>query len=311
MPDPVITVENISKSFDKNVIFESCSVSVVQGSVFGLVGLNGSGKTTFIRLLLGLLMPGRGRISVLGHDPWKHDPAYFKKIGVILDHDGFSGNLTVAENMLFFAEAKGMGKSQVAAYIEETWKDTFLHAEFYGGRKKVKYFSRGQKMQCAICRAFLSRPVLYFLDEPTVALDVDAIDHFYSLVKQARDSGATVLISSHQLSAIEDLCDTVGMLHNKNITIVKPGPGASDKQSWMIRCNGDADARFGRTIENVCGFSAVFRDGAWHFPVTDAEIQIPRIVAALVSDGCRVYEVMAEAGSLKDRIRNSRNGSVG
>ena len=110
-------------------------------------------------------------------------------------------------------------------------------------RKKVKYLSRGQKMQCAICRAFLSRPDVHFLDEPTVALDVDAIDHFYSLVMRARGRGATVFISSHQLSAIEDLCDSVGMLHNKAITIVASASmgGAGGPVSWMVRCDGDAE----------------------------------------------------------------------
>jgi ABC-type multidrug transport system ATPase subunit len=309
MPQTVINVENISKSFDKNVIFENCSLSIEAGTVFGLVGLNGSGKTTFIRLLLGLLKPERGGISVLGHDPWKHDPHYFKKLGVILDHDGFAGNMTIAENLRIFAEAKGLDTQQVRAYVEERWKNTFLYDEFFGAKKKVKYLSRGQKMQCAICRAFLPQPDVYFLDEPTVALDVDAIDHFYSLVTHARDRGVTVLISSHQLSAIEDLCDCVGMLHNRNVTIVaSASPGsAGGPVSWMVRCDRDADARFGKIIENICGFPAVFSDSAWHFKVTGPQTSVPEIVRQLASDGCRILEVGAEAESLKDRIRSSRS----
>jgi ABC-type multidrug transport system ATPase subunit len=258
-------------------------------------------------MLLGLLKPGRGGISVLGYDPWKHDPSYFKMLGVILDHDGFTGNLNIAENISLFADAKGMTARQVRAYIEENWKNTFLHDEFFSGRKKVKHLSRGQKMQCAICRAFLSWPAAYFLDEPTVALDVDAIDHFYSLVAQARGRGATVLISSHQLSAIEDLCDCVGMLHNKNVTIVKSPGSVGGPVSWMVRCDRDADARFGKIIENICGFPAVFSDSAWHFKVKEPETAVPEIVRLLVSDGCRILAVGAETESLKDRIRSSRS----
>jgi ABC-type multidrug transport system ATPase subunit len=307
MPEPVIQLENISKSFDKNVIFDNCSLSIPAGSVFGLVGLNGSGKTTFIRMLLGLLKPGRGNISVLGYNPWKHDPAYYKKLGVILDHDGFAGTMTIAENLGIFAEAKGMDERQVRAYIEEQWKNTFLYDEYFAAKKKVKYLSRGQKMQCAICRAFLSRPDVHFLDEPTVALDVDAIDHFYSLVTQARDRGATVLISSHQLSAIEDLCDSVGMLHGKNVTIVRSMGSAGGPVSWMVRCDGNADARFGAIIESISGFPAVFRLGAWHFEVKGPETAVPEIVRRLASNGCNILEVGEETDSLKDRIRNSRS----
>jgi ABC-2 type transport system ATP-binding protein len=305
MPNPVITVDNISKGFDKNVIFEKCSVSIDQGAVFGLVGLNGTGKTTFIRMLLGLLKPANGTISVLGHDPWKHETAYFRKLGVMLDHDGFTGNLGIAENLSLFADAKGMGRHQVRAYVEEYWKSTFLYDEYFSAKKKVKFLSRGQKMQCAICRAFLSWPQVYLLDEPTVALDVDAIDHFYSLVKNARDRGATVLISSHQLSAIEDLCDTVGMLRDRNVTIVKSPGSAGGTASWMVRCAGDE--RFGKIIERICGFPAVFRDSAWHFEVRDPATAIPEIVRLLVSEGCSIFGVGTHAGSLKDRIKLSRS----
>jgi ABC-2 type transport system ATP-binding protein len=305
MPETAINVESISKSFDKNVIFENCSLSIRAKTVFGLVGLNGSGKTTFIRMLLGLLKPGQGAISVLGHDPWKHEKAYFKKLGVILDHDGFSGAMTVAENLGTFAEAKGLSSPQVRAYIEEQWKDTFLYDEYFAGKKKVKYLSRGQKMQCAICRAFLSQPEVYFLDEPTVALDVDAIDHFYSLVARTRSTGATVLISSHQLSAIEDLCDSVGMLHNKCVTIVKSAGLAGEPVSWMVRC--ESDEKFGKIIESVCGFPAIFREAAWQFEVKDPRATVPEIVRQLALGGCHIQEVGEETGSLKDRIRNSRS----
>jgi ABC-2 type transport system ATP-binding protein len=309
MAQPVLAVEHISRSFGKNVIFEDCSFSVETGSIFGLVGLNGSGKTTLIRMLLGLLKPGRGTIFVLGYNPWKHETTLFKKLGVILEHDGFAGNLTVADNVSLFAKAKGLGTQQVRSYIEDNWKSTFLYDEFFNGKKKVKHLSRGQKMQCAICRAFLPAPLVYFFDEPTVALDVDAIDHFYSLVRKARMNGATVLISSHQLSAIEDLCDTVGMLNSRNVSIVKTSGRDGRTESWMVRCDGDADARFGAVIEDVCGLPAVFRDNAWHFEVRKPETEIPEIVRRLAAGGCNILEVGPGGGSLREKLKSSSTRS--
>jgi ABC-2 type transport system ATP-binding protein len=301
MTDNIIEVLKLKKSFDKHVVFERCSVTIEKGTVFGLVGLNGSGKTTFIRMLLGLLKPQEGAIRVMGTDPWQHKSSYYRQLGVILDNDGFAGNMNIAENLRIFSQAKGMAWTQVEEYIDGYWQNTFIHKEIRGGKKKVKYLSRGQKMQCGICRAFLSWPQVYFLDEPTVALDVDAIDHFYSLVKHASSRGGTVLISSHQLSAIEELCDAVGMLDNNNITILKSGTEASLPKSWFVRCA--PNDKFGRAIEDICGFPSVYFDGAWHFPVVRPEHVVPKIVSALASLGCEIIEVRPEIDNLKDRIR--------
>ena len=129
MPKTVVDVQKLSRSFGKHSVFEDCSLSIDEGSVFGLVGMNGSGKTTLIRLLLGLLRPDQGKISVLGFDPWQHKAEYFKRLGVILDHDGFAGNMTVAENLGIFAAAKGIDFSQVESYVNHFWNDTFIKKE--------------------------------------------------------------------------------------------------------------------------------------------------------------------------------------
>ncbi len=305
MADTVITVDKLSKKFNDNIIFKDCSLTIEKGVVFGLVGLNGSGKTTFFRILLGLLKPQDGRVRVLGHDPWKHEPSYFKKLGVILDHDGFAGNLTVRDNLLVFGKAKGASQPDIEAYVDRFWKGTFLCDEFFSPKKKVKYFSRGQKMQCAICRAFLGSPPVLFLDEPTVALDVEAIDHFYSLVNHARAEGATVLISSHHIAAIEDLCDLVGLLRDKSIADLDLQTNDSSSQPWYIRCDGKEQSE---TVIQLHSKTPVeYYNNAWHFEVVNPQTAIPIIVSDLVSQGIKVLEVSTEKDSLKNKIR-LRNG---
>jgi len=192
MKNEIITINNLSKSFGNNVIFQNLSYSIKEGSIFGIVGLNGSGKTTFIKLLLGLLKPDNGNINILGFNPWKHKCDYYRQIGVILENDGFSGNLSVLENLKIFADAKKILWSYVKEYINSYWKNTFIEQEIIKNGKKVKLLSRGQKMQCAICRAFLLWPKVLFLDEPTVCLDLNAIEHFYNLIKVANKKGATI-----------------------------------------------------------------------------------------------------------------------
>jgi ABC-type multidrug transport system ATPase subunit len=309
MPNTVIEVKNLFKSFGKHLIFDNASVTIEAGRVFGLVGLNGSGKTTLIRMLLGLLRPDQGNVSVLGFDPWQHKAEYFRQLGVILDSDGFAGNMTVAQNLKIFAEAKRMAWRQVEEYIDEFWHDTFIAGEIRGGRKKVKLLSRGQKMQCGICRAFLSWPAAYFLDEPMVALDVDASEHFYRLVRRAQSKGGTIFISSHQLQAIEELCDAVGMLHNRCITILKSGAEAALPRPWFVRCG--AEEKFGTIIESICGFPPGYENGSWHFSVLQPEATIPKIVSGLVAAGCGIGEVGPETDNLKNRMRTHYRDAKG
>jgi ABC-type multidrug transport system ATPase subunit len=302
MRKTVIDARDLSKSFGKNAIFERCGISLEEGSVFGLVGLNGAGKTTLIRLLLGLLKPDAGNVSVLGFDPWQHNPEYYRRLGVMLEHDGFAGNLTVAENLKIYASAKGIGFSQVKEYVERFWKDTFIARELAEGKKKVKFLSRGQKVQCAMCRAFLSWPRAYFLDEPTVSLDVDAYDHFCMLVRHASSLGATILISSHQLSAIEELCPEVGMLHDKNVTLLKSGAETGILRQWLVRCGPQEE--YGKAMEALCGFPALYEGGAWHIRFAGPNDPVPEIISRLAAMGCEIREVRPETDSIKERIRS-------
>jgi ABC-type multidrug transport system ATPase subunit len=295
----VINAQGVSKSFGKYSILEDLCLTINEGEVYGLVGLNGAGKTTLIRVLLGVLRPDRGALSVLGSDPWGHDAGLYRRMGVVLEHDGFWGNLSFEQNMKIFAAAKGIAWNAAAAYIEESWSGTGL----YKNKKAVKYFSRGQRMQCALCRAFLGRPSLYFFDEPAVALDVDAYNHFRDLVASARGHGAAFLISSHQLDAIDDLADRVGMLHDKRLTELQYlTEGLSGRETWSIEA--DRKAEWSAIITDVCGSEPLWCDGLWRFEVTEAPVTIPLLIRQLVGAGCSVRKVAPVQDEFSERIRS-------
>jgi len=205
---PAIDVKNLSRSFGKKPILKDISLQAGDGSIYGLVGLNGAGKTTLIRILLGLLKKDGGSVAVNGHDPWRHQPELYRTLGVALESDGFCGNLTVRDNLRIFAEAKGVPRSDADKYFEEYWGKT----DIFKADRKVKFLSRGQRVQCGLCRAFLGWPKVYFFDEPVVSLDFWAYEHFKGMAKEAKSRGSTMLISSHQLETIDDLCDRVGLL---------------------------------------------------------------------------------------------------
>jgi ABC-type multidrug transport system, ATPase component len=301
MTPPIIHCDRLLKQFGRNIVIEDCSFEIDQGSIFGLVGLNGAGKTTLIRVLLGLLKPSGGAVSVLGHVPWDHSETLYQRCGVVLENDGFSGNMTVKDNLRIFAAAKGLSWQSVESYVREFWADTFIFGEMSGPAKKAKYFSRGQRMQCSLCRAFLGWPEVYLFDEPTVALDVEAYDHFCFMCRAARGRKGTMIISSHQLPAIEELCDLVGILDNKKLHKLDVGPGAQSGGPWTIVTENTSVSK--EIIEHEAGSAAAYYEGAWHVTLQTPRTMVPEIVARLVHAGHGIHEVGPEKQDLKDKIR--------
>ncbi len=293
--EPLIYADNISKSFGKYRIINSLSLRIEQGCVYGLVGLNGAGKTTLLRLLLGILKPDSGTIRVLGRTPWLHEENLYKKCGIVLESDGFWGNLTAAENCNIYAAAKGLSSQELASYLDSFWKDSGL----FSTDKKVKQFSRGQRMLCAICRAFMGNPSVFFLDEPLVALDITAYSRFKLLVENARSRGACIIISSHQLDAIDELCTRVGILRNGTIVEIDRQRKES-KTGWFLDTD-NIDLVSSSILQ--AGGENIRYDGGWHFIISDAKTRIPQLIRLLVNAGCDIREVRAEEPDLASAIR--------
>jgi len=295
---PLIDVKNLRRSFGKTPVLKDISLQTEASSVYGLVGLNGAGKTTLIRVLLGLIRPDGGSVSVIGHDPWRHDPDFYRAIGVALESDGFCGNMSVRDNLRMFASAKGVSWNDAEKYLEEYWRGTDIVAS----TRKVKLLSRGQRALCGLCRAFLGWPKVYFFDEPAVSLDVRAYEHFKGLAREAKSRGAALLISSHQLETIDDLCDRVGLLRDGRIDELDKGAGQA---AWMIRVVGAGE--WGKIISDNGGIDAAVKDkdndNVWTFSVGGGGDNIPAIITALVNAGCEIREVRQAGRDFSDAIR--------
>jgi ABC-2 type transport system ATP-binding protein len=294
---PIINVEKIGKTFGRYSILEDLSLQIDPGTVYGLVGLNGAGKTTFLRLLLGILKPDSGQITILGIDPWSHSKDFYRKTGVVLDNDGFWGNLTIRENISIYADAKGLNKQTVKEYLDEFWQNTAL----YDNTKKVKHLSRGQKMQCALCRAFLGWPSVFFLDEPALALDMTAYEHLCIMVKAAEKKGAVVIISSHQLDTIDMLCNRVGILRDKNLSELQRLK--NDTNRWIVVTDNSNNWR---SVIELCGGKSITYDNGWQFDSDDRETMIPDLIRKLVEAGCMIREVkrLSDNNNFGTAIRN-------
>jgi ABC-2 type transport system ATP-binding protein len=300
-----IIVEDLYKSFGNKKVLKKLSLHLAPQVVFGLVGLNGVGKTTLIRTLLGLLHPDQGICTVLGMNPSDHLAHYYRRIGVVLEHNGFFGNLTVLENLSFFAGARGISRDEMNTYFSTYWKNTDIGKD----TRSVKYFSRGQKMQCALCRSFLGWPEVYFFDEPVVALDLEAYNQFCEMVRIAHSKHATIIISSHQLDTIEELCTSVGVLENGSITFISNEEEEKKPEQWVIKA--DYQEEYKNIIEKATKNTATYKDGQWHFIISDSsDVVIPEIISNLVSRGCVIHFVKPEKISFRETIKSFYNGDA-
>ncbi|MFJ2771697.1 ABC transporter ATP-binding protein [Streptomyces sp. NPDC087300] len=210
MTDQVIDVTDLRRVYGGG--FEAVrgiSFSVGQGELFALLGTNGAGKTSTVELLEGLAAPAAGRVRVLGHDPYTERAAVRPRIGVMLQEGGFPAELTVAETARMWA-----GCTSGARPVTEA-------LEIVGIAKRadvrVKQLSGGEKRRLDLAMALLGRPEVLFLDEPTTGLDAEGRRETWELVRQLRDNGTTVLLTTHYLEEAEALAERLAILHEGRI----------------------------------------------------------------------------------------------
>jgi bacitracin transport system ATP-binding protein len=204
----IIKTTNLTKIYGDQKSVDHLNMTVRQGEVYGFLGRNGAGKTTSIRMLLGLIKPTHGQIEIFGENLFKYHKQILRRIGSIVEVPGFYENLTARENLLINAKIAGVHKKNA---IEEALEIVGLQNET---KKLVGKYSLGMKQRLGIARALLHHPELLILDEPTNGLDPIGIKEMRKLIKSlAEERKITILISSHILSEIEQLVDSMGIIH--------------------------------------------------------------------------------------------------
>jgi ABC-2 type transport system ATP-binding protein len=228
---PAVVLEGVAKRFGAKVALSRIDLTVKAGEVSGFIGPNGSGKTTMLRVLLGLIGRDAGSVSVLGLDP-RADPAAVRaQVGVLLDHDGHYDRLTAHQNLTFHARAHGLDANETRARVEASLKECGLWDR---AGDRVLLFSKGMRQKLAVARALLHRPKLVLLDEPFTGLDpAAAIELRDRLRALTRDHGTTVLLTTHDLHHVERACD--------HVTVIRAGQtlAAGTTSELLARAGGD------------------------------------------------------------------------
>jgi len=208
MPGPVIELQQVTKRYADVTAVDNVSFSVERGSVCALLGGNGAGKTTLLSLLLGLLLPTAGRITLLGTDMLRHRYRVLERVNLSSPYVDLPQRLTVRENLIVYARLYGV---RAAGKRVQVLAEQFDIARFL--KRPYGTLSAGQRTRVALAKSLLNRPEVLLLDEPTASLDPDTADTIRSYLNEYRQqSGATFLMASHNMLEVERLCDDVIML---------------------------------------------------------------------------------------------------
>lgn len=196
----------------KQVGVEDLTLEVEEGQIFGLVGPNGSGKTTTLKLLLGLVFPTRGKAEVLGF-PIGH-PAYKERVGFLPEGPYFYDHLNAVELLRFYGSLFGMGGKALETRVQELLE---LVGMWERRHIRVRNYSRGMLQRVGVAQALINDPDLIFLDEPTAGLDPIGAMQIRDVIRRVRDQGKTVFLCSHLLKEMEPLCDTIAILNRGRV----------------------------------------------------------------------------------------------
>lgn len=280
------------------------NLEINYGEILGLLGANGAGKTTFIKILSTLLLPSEGSASVYGFDVVKDAKQVRKVINLVSGGEtpGY-GILTVKENLWFFSQLYGLSSNVAKERIDKLMQD--MELEEYADTRMHK-LSTGFKQRLNLARGFINEPKVLFLDEPTLGLDVINAKHIRKYVKDwvRSDRTRAVLLTTHYMAEAEEICDRVAIIYNGSIVACETPQALkaslAKDTSVEIEVRGSSavklelDGLLGSSIDNN-------GDGVTKIKVVlDDESRIPELISLLTEKGCKIISINTSEPSLED-----------
>lgn len=305
MSDVVLATEQLTKKYGRRVAVEDLSLTVERGDIFGFLGQNGAGKSTTIRMVLGLVRPTSGAVRLLGHDITRSPLRALARTGAIVESPAFYEHFSGWQNLRLFAAMSGGASKR---RIEEVLDIVGLRAR---ASDPVRVYSHGMRQRLGIAQSLLPSPEFVILDEPTDGLDPQGILEVRMLIRRLRDElGLTVLLSSHLLYEVEQICNRVAIIDHGHLLYQGTIEDLVAKDK-TVKLTVD---RLEEAYQLLAADTrlAVSRNGSQSLYVKMADEDIPVVNAMLVERGFRVMELTPERETLEQvfmRLTKPRIGT--
>lgn len=298
LTNTILKCENLNKSFGKKKILKDVSFTIKKGDILGFIGPNGSGKTTTIKLILGLNSIDSGNVTINGFDIKKDFESAIKGVGAIVENPDMYMYLSGYENLKLVANMYNVSSSK----IDEVVKLVKLEGRI---KDKVSKYSLGMRQRLGIAQALINSPNLLILDEPTNGLDPEGIKELRNLLKNlAKKENIAVLISSHNLAELDSFCNKVCIIQNGTIiesNEVKKLKKEVSNSTYIFEVSNSTLVN--NVIDNIKVLDST------HFSIKSKKEEIPNIITKLINNNILIYEVYENKISLEEAFLNKTGGN--
>ena len=303
MHDFLIETEQLTKIYGKQVVVDSVNLHVRKGRIYGLLGRNGAGKTTIMKMILGLTSITSGEVYVFGRNIKGREKRIYPRIGAMIETPGFYPNLTGTENLEIFAKLRGTAASDA---VKTALKIVGLP---YKDKKLFSKYSLGMKQRLGIANAILHDPELLILDEPTNGLDPIGIAEIRNFLKElSQERGKTILISSHILSEIQLLADDIGIIDHGVLLEESSMEELQKKNSQYILLQVSDVSKAVILLEQQFAVQAYSVEDEHRLRLYDTSLDMAAINKALVLQGVSVISASLRNDTLEDYFKKITGG---
>jgi len=300
----ILKTQNLTKRYGGRPAVDNVSLTVEKGDIFGLIGQNGAGKTTFMRLVASLSRPDSGQISLFGETEPAKLTAARARIGTVIEAPALYENLSAEQNLEYYRLQRGIAEKDRVQQALETVSLTGT------GKKKFKNFSLGMKQRLGLAVAILHHPDFLILDEPTNGLDPTGIIEMRDLIKRLSQEGITMLVSSHILSELAQVANKYAIIHNGRLLKSLTHEELQEECKQALAITVDDVPRAVVILETVLGVSNYKQISPSELRVYDKISDPAEITFRLSQEGIRVASIKEVGDSLEDYYTKTIGGTV-
>ena len=298
-----IQTYELCKKYGDCSVVQNVSMHVPKGKIYGLLGRNGAGKTTIMKILLGLVKKDSGSVTFFNQVMADYQSGIYARIGSTIESPGFYSNLTAMENLSVFSRLRGkVDKNKIRNALNVVGLP-------YQDKKIFSKYSLGMKQRLAIANAIINDPELLILDEPTNGLDPIGIAEMRALIRRlSHECGKTILISSHQLSEMEQMVDWIGIIHEGRMLEECPYQQLKENEHSYIRLIVKEPEQVYKYLRNDLSIGKIKRPEASVMEIYDLKYGTLELNSRLFAAGFSVVEISKCQNSLEDYFKELTGG---